>query len=360
VVPSQITPASIAAAMELSEDGLWNLARRIEVVYRERRMQLIGKKHRPIDPMHKAPKKLFRKLHRFIQKHRLAHPRAHGGVCKRSCFTSAREHLGHRYVWTRDVHDCYPSITPTAFQDEMRSLGFPLDTAELLSLLCTVRGAIPQGSPLSNDALNLYLWRVDQALASFCGQQRLAYSRVADDIVISGNNREAGVAAITFVERLLREHGLRINVKKRGQSGFQRKEQKPRVHSINVHKKNGTEICDAHHTQVIAIAEKYRAACKSVQLASLVALAHKRQTLVGWLNYCHQADHSPARHIRRMLEAGDRAVLKKLRDLKINSRNNKWWFMSKRRNEPKRIVGIWSKRWDSADRDVPRIEVAKS
>jgi len=304
-------------------------------------MQLVGGKHRPIDPMFKRPKKLFKQIHKFLQKCKLAHPRAHGGVWDRSCFTSAKDHIGHQYIWTRDVQDCYPSITPEAFQSEMICLGFNVDTAALLTLLCTVRGAIPQGSPLSNYALNLYLWRVDQTIASFCGQRRLTYTRSADDLIISGNDREAGVESMRLVEKLLQQRGLKISLKKRLKSGFQRKEEKPTVHSIGVHDKKGTHVSDGHNITIINYAEKYRSGCKSLQASSVVALAYSRQRLVGWMHYCRQADFGPARHIRKMIEAGDRAVLKRLRELRINSPKNKWWLISQRRNEPVRIARVW-------------------
>jgi hypothetical protein len=317
-------------------------------------MQLVGTKHRPIDAMYKWAKAYFRKLHRFIQKERLVHPRAHGGVWKRSCFTSAEQHLGHRYTWTRDVKDCFPSIDRAAFAEELRALSFPSDSAELLSLLCTPRGGIPQGSPLSNDALNLYLWRSDQVISSFCGQSHLTYSRIADDLVISGNARDAGDDAIMRVESLLQDRGLRINARKRRESGFQFGEKKSLVHNICTQNKRGTQICDEHHLRAIEIAEKYRAACKSVQRESLVALAEKRQRLVGWLHYCRQAHFSPAHHLRRLLDAGDRAVLKKLRGLGISAHKNKWWLVSPRRNEPRRIVALWSRIASRCGRDSVR------
>ena len=44
------------------DERLWELAENIELAYRDRQMRPIGKKHRPIDPMYKWAKGLFRKL----------------------------------------------------------------------------------------------------------------------------------------------------------------------------------------------------------------------------------------------------------------------------------------------------------
>jgi len=333
----------IASALGLSVSELAALIQDIEICFRDRQMRPAGKKHRPIDPMYRAPKKLFRKLHRWFQNTRLAHPSAHGGVKKRSCFTSALRHLGH-HVWIRDVADCYPSITPELFLAEMLALGFPPDTATILSRLCTVRGSIPQGSPLSNDALNLYFWRIHQAVASLCGSFGLAFGCVADDFVISGKNIRLGDTAVRFLERQLAEKGIRVNVKKRHQNGFQSRHDKPLVHNILVHNRRGTTICDEHRQEATKLAEQYVAACKSLQVESLEAVAYKRQRLTGWMHFCRQAAFGPARHIRRLLEAGDAAVLRKLKSVGISARKGKWWLMHKTRNEPRRLACIWRKR----------------
>ena len=307
-------------------------------------MRPAGKKHRPIDPMFGWSKKLFRTLHRWLQRQQFAHARAHGGVRGRSCFTSAQQHLGHRFFWTRDAENCYPSITPAAFHQEMLALGFPTDTAELLSLLATVRNSVPQGSPLSNDALNLFFWRVDQVLASFCGQYDLAFSRIADDFVISGNNRAAGFGATRLVERLLDERGIRVNEKKRRKSGFRLREEKPQVHSILVHNRRGTTISDEHRKTAIAAAERYLAACKSVQPDSLEALACKRQSVAGWMYYCRQAQFGPAIAVRRLLKAGDDVMRRKLTHLRLSAPKGKWWVVTKKRNEPRWLAMLWRRR----------------
>jgi Reverse transcriptase (RNA-dependent DNA polymerase) len=330
--------------MKLEESELWALARNVTLAYGDRQMRPVGKKHRPIDPMFAWAKRLFRMLHRWLQTGKFAHPRAHGGVKGRSCFTSAKEHLGHRYIWMRDAKDCYPSVTPDVFRKEMLALGFPAETGELLALLCTVRGSIPQGSPLSNDALNLFLWRVDQVMASFCGQRGVTYSRIVDDFVMSANDQNAGIAAPRLLEALLAQRGIRINETKRRKVGFQRREEKPLVHNILVHNRRGTTISDEHQTTALAAATRYVAACKSIQPDSLEALASKRRSLVGWIHYCRQAQFSPVLAVRRLLEAGDAVMRRKLRSLALSAHKGKWWVTTKKRNEPRRLAILWRRR----------------
>jgi hypothetical protein len=248
-------------------------------------------------------------------------------------------------VWTRDASECYPSVTPEAFRAELRELGFRVDTALMLTMLCTVRGRIPQGSPVSGDALNLFLWRADQLLSSFCGKF-LSYTRSADDSVLSGKNRRLGDHAARLIERALAVRGIRVNEKKRKEHGRQSIFWHQHVHSIRVNNRLGTTISDSHRDTALAMADAYVAACKSVQPNSLEALAYKRSQLQGWLNYCLQAKFSPARHLRRLLDAGDQTIRRKLLRLGLSAYKGKWWLVNRksRKNEPRRIAQLWRKK----------------
>jgi hypothetical protein len=346
VKPKDVVPEHVAEAMGLSVDRAWSLARHIDACYKPRRMQWVGKKHRPIDALYREPKRLLRKLHGFLQRIRLSHPRAHGGVRGRSCFTSAKTHVGRqRRVWTRDAANCYPSIRPAVIHRELRAIGFRHDTARLLTSLFSYRGGVPQGSPASGDALNLVFWRLDQLVASMAGAARVRYSRVADDFVLSAQSSSAADPIVDRLERELAALGISVNEKKR-KTGFQDCSTDRRIHSISVSRPHGTSINRDQAAEARQLAASYVAACKSVSADSIEAVAYKRQRLTGWVYYCRQADFSPARMLRQQLEAGDRHVLRKLRTLGISAPKNKWWVVNERtrRNEPRRIAKIWRNR----------------
>jgi hypothetical protein len=332
--------------MGISVERLWSFARNIEVCYKPRRMQFENGKHRPIDPLYNPPKRLLKKLHDFLQRAGLHHPRAHGAVRKRSCFSSARIHVGQRYVWIRDASNCYPSITPKALYRELRALKFSRCTAKLLTRLFTYRGSVPQGSPVSGDALNLFFWRIDQLLASMAGNCRVGYSRVADDFVFSSKFSGAADKMLATLENALRERGIAINAKKKAQHGLQTCSVDRRVHSISVSKPRGTAINRDQAAEALLLATNYVRACKSLSADSIEAVAAKRRTLCGWMHYCRQAEFGPAKAIRQHLEAGDRHVLKRLRSLSISPQKNKWWFVNRKqkRNEPRRLAMVWQRR----------------
>ncbi len=344
-----ITPNDVAQAVGCTENRLWRIARNIEDYYYPTRIQRGGKKSRPLDVPKKPLMNLHRKLHAWFQKKKCFHNSAHGGVRGRSCFSSARRHLGKRFVCTRDAKDCYPSISPSAIKHELSKIGFRTDTAQLLSLLCTVRGGLPQGSPTSGDILNLFLYRMDQTLSSKAGSWGVAYSRFADDFVCSGKSRQNTERVAESMESALREKGIDVNAKKKRASGYQPCHVRQHVHSIHVNSRSDTNICQEHRDKILKLAERYWSACKSVQPESLPRLAKLRDSLRGWLYYCRQADKSPAREIKRILDRGDRRVRNRLKRFGLSAHKNKWWLVSSKRNEPRHLAIAWQRQIDKQE-----------
>lgn len=346
--PKTIKPADIASAMQMTESQCWAFARNMDASFKPTRMQLVGKKERPIDAPYDAPKRKLKRLHRWFQKRKLFHPVAHGGISGRSCFNSARRHLGKKFVWTRDASNCYPSVHPSIFKAELKRLGFRHDTASLMTMLCTLRDKIPQGSPASGDALNLLFARADQHAASFAGANNLSHTRVADDFVVSGNSKVLGDRLVRIIEEEVATRGININDKKRRESGFQPRSKPQTVHSIRVDNRRGTQISDAHRRIAIEVAASYVASCRGLQPQSLGATAAKRLRLHGYVYYFRQAKFSAAKHLRQQLELGDRIVARKLKAVRISANKNKWWVVNRKRNEPKRIARVWESRMRSS------------
>ncbi len=355
MIPRKISPADIAKGMGLTESEAWKYARNIDKHFLPTREQQCGKKVRIIDAPKPHMKRLLKKIHRWMHQEKSAHPKAHGSVKRRSPFTSARRHVSkNRNVWTRDAKDCFPSIDGELFCRELRKRGFRQDTTKLLTMLCIVRGRIPQGSPVSNDALNIYLWSLDQTMSSKAGNKNCEFTRVADDLVLSSACDETGNKLCREMEDLLRDKGLRINQKKRKKEGFQNRSKAQHVHGIRVDKRQGTEIHKNHQMIAWELSERYVISCKCLQPNSLRATADIRKRLEGYMHYSRQAVHSNVKHLRRQLELGDRIVARKLKAIRITAHKNKRWVVSVKRNkfgskivtrdEPKRIAAVWRQR----------------
>jgi hypothetical protein len=341
VHPRNVTVGDIANAMELTERQVWALARNMERAFWSTRRKNVRGKVREIDPPKRETRRVLRRLHRFLQRKLRAHPSVHGGARSRSCFTSARSHLGRRYVVTRDIKNAYPSITQEALKQRLGRMGFRSDVALLLSRLCTVKGRLAQGSPVSSDALNLFLYDGDRALSAACGRRRANYSRTYDDMVISIDSARMAEWPGDTMRKHIENHDLSVNARKLRRNGFQPQHHEQRVHNIAVNNKRGTRIVDEQAKKGVALAESYIRGAKVVGPDSLEGLAYKRSQVTGWMHYCRQADFGPARHIRRLLDAGDRHVQRALAAVALTPHRGKWWVVCSMRNEPKRLAEAW-------------------
>lgn len=70
------------------------------------------------------------------------------------------------------------------------------------------------GAPTSPHISNFYLYKFDQELAQFCDEQRIVYTRYADDLTFSTQIKGALIGFVPQVEGMLRKHfdaAMRVN-----------------------------------------------------------------------------------------------------------------------------------------------------
>lgn len=338
-----VSPDDLAAAAKVSTSFLWKFARDIEGYYLPSRTITVKGKHRTIDSLRKPAKVIMQRLHRFIQKELPAHGNVHGGRKGKSCFSAANRHLGKKYVVSRDIHRCYPSIHSTHMLQMLRKLGFRSDTAALLVGLFFCKDRIPQGAPLSSDALNFYLFDADVVLAKIARANGACYTRTYDDMVMSTDSREIVEECGRSMDAQIRRHLLTPSVKKTADRGIQTRLKKPRVHNILVHRASGTEIPPEQADHAKMLAEKYVSGARSVTPTSIVAVANLRWQVHGWLCHTGQARYGPARHLRKLLECGDKWVKLRLKEAGLGAHSKKWCVITRERNEPKRVSEIWAR-----------------
>ena len=172
-----------------------------------------------------------------------AHPRAHGFTRGRSAVSNAAVHAGRRVVVRLDLEDFFASIGAGRIYGIFRSAGYPEAVAHALAGLTTnaVPAAqwhavprpqdareitahhalgrrlatphLPQGAPTSPALANLAAFGLDRRLHGLANALGAAYTRYADDIVLSGGglllSRAADVR--TSVTAIAREEGFTVN-----------------------------------------------------------------------------------------------------------------------------------------------------
>lgn len=324
---------------------LYALARNTSVVYKPTRYQKKpGGGRREIDAPRKKYKRLLKKIARSLASSIEHHPAAHGGVPGKSSFTSARPHCGAKYVVTRDVKECYPSVNTDSLRSAFRKLGASVEFANFLASLATVHNRIPQGGPLSCIALNLYFWGLDE---HFDQQAKLGlskYGRLTDDFVASSNSKKRARSLEKALDHAIRDKGLAVNERKARLRGFMNPGVRKEIHGLLVSSKRGLKPKKEHVQKGLGLAKKYVRWAKCGIPRDLAYLADLRARAAGMMYYLRQADSSPARHIRTMLEAGDKRMLRMLKKKGLDPYKNKWWVVHRTRNEPLRLLRLWEGR----------------
>ncbi len=129
------------------------------------------------------------------------HPAAHGFIDKRSVATNAADHVGKRWVLNVDLEGFFPAINfgrvRGLFMKAPFEMGAP--AATVCAQIVTFRNGLPQGAPTSPILSNFIAAQLDRRLARLARQNRLTYSRYADDITFSTNQPQMP-ASVVFCE----------------------------------------------------------------------------------------------------------------------------------------------------------------
>lgn len=157
------------------------------------------------------------------------HPDAFGFAKGRSCLNAANRHAGEQVVLCFDLKDFFPSIGAGRIFGLFRCLGYPHQVARCLAALCTSitpsrvverigrpdrhtyrKPHLPQGSPASPALANLAVFTLDKRLSALAKSVDANYSRYADDLSFSGDNRVAGTL-LRAVPDIVGDEGFQLN-----------------------------------------------------------------------------------------------------------------------------------------------------
>lgn len=325
LIPNEITLHEIALWLGVTVSELESCASDSSICYKAPVKKRVKSRWREIEEPHPIWKQRFRCLYEELRPIFGTHSCVHGGARGRSCFTAANCHLGKRAVIQRDIRDCYPSITQAMLRDALLDFGASSDVADVLSKLLTVNNHVPHGSPLSGFALNVCLSKFDQRLASFCGRIGAKYTRTYDDIVISSDNASVVRRIEHEVDMEIERVGLKVNESKRKKKGLRWSHSIQRVHGLVVNSRRGVRVPDEDCKRLRELALSYVQSCLSSQPGELGNLLKKRRSLVGSISHYGQAANGPAPFMRRQLNAGDRALSRRLAHMGKIFPNQRWY-----------------------------------
>jgi hypothetical protein len=160
------------------------------------------------------------------------HPAATGFRKGTSAVDNARRHAGQAVVITADIEAFFDNTTRGRIEVFFRDQRWDEDVAAILTRLCTLRGALPQGAPTSPMLSNLVNVRLDAALTRLVLASGGIYTRYGDDLTFSWARSEPPAQFARKVRVALLDRGYRLNRRKGWQVYHVRRGEIPRVTGI--------------------------------------------------------------------------------------------------------------------------------
>ena len=143
------------------------------------------------------------------------HQAVHSYRQGRSIISNASQHVRKTFVSNIDIAEYFGSITTAQINNTLLANGFVDKSSRMLAHLCTIDNTLPQGAPTSPALSNTFLFQFDEQMTRRCAELGLSYTRYADDMTISGDEKEHIKIAIKFANKSLNtDFGLKLKREK--------------------------------------------------------------------------------------------------------------------------------------------------
>ncbi len=145
---------------------------------------------------------------------------SHGFEKNKSIITNAQIHRNKRIVINLDLKDFFPSIhfgRVLGFFTKNKDYNLSYEVAVILAQLCCLNGCLPQGAPTSPILSNLICRILDIRLLKLAKKHKVDYTRYADDLTFSTNNKVFLEIQNEFLDEITAEinrAGFSVNDKK--------------------------------------------------------------------------------------------------------------------------------------------------
>ena len=178
----------------------------------------------PNKKLKKVQKKLYNKLLIYYDEiktqNNFTSKISHGFEKNRSIVTNAEVHKNKRYVINFDLLDFFPSINFGRVRSYfIKNKYFEIndDIATILAQLTCYKGALPQGAPTSPLIANMICNIMDIRILKIAKKYRLDYTRYADDLTFSTNNKyflNDYDKFLVDIKNIIHRSGFELNSKK--------------------------------------------------------------------------------------------------------------------------------------------------
>jgi hypothetical protein len=150
----------------------------------------------PVQPLKLLQRRLANVLYQCRSELEKKTPRrhlSHGFKLDCSIVTNARPHRGRRFVLNLDLEDFFPSFNfgrVRGFFIKNRDFMLHQDVATIVAQIACHGNVLPQGSPCSPVISDLLAHLLDVRLTKLAKKHSATYSRYADDLTFSTNQKE--------------------------------------------------------------------------------------------------------------------------------------------------------------------------
>lgn len=126
----------------------------------------------------------------------------------------AEKHKNNLYILKVDLKNFYPSINKERVYYTFLDLGYNSSVANLLTDICIRDGYLPQGAVTSAYLANLICRDLDYRVAGYCNKKDIIYTRYADDLTFSCDNRETLHKSLFTIRRIIEGEKFQLNTNK--------------------------------------------------------------------------------------------------------------------------------------------------
>lgn len=127
---------------------------------------------------------------------------------------NAERHKKNIFLLEMDITNFFGTITEQQVYTLFCNIGYNSKVAGILANLCTYNNYLPQGAVTSLYIANLVCYHMDARINGYCSRKDIVYTRYADDLTFSSDNRMLLNKIEKFIKYIVTDEGFTINDKK--------------------------------------------------------------------------------------------------------------------------------------------------
>lgn len=128
--------------------------------------------------------------------------------------SNAEQHKNNLFILKMDLEDFFPSISRERVFYQFKMIGYNNYIANILTNICTYDGCLPQGAVTSPYLANLICYKMDNRIEKYCSKREIVYTRYADDLTFSCNNRNLLRNIYGMISKIVGDEGFTVNKNK--------------------------------------------------------------------------------------------------------------------------------------------------